>query len=130
MNRTFVAVRAGDSSKKVSGFYTLSAASITFDNLQPSDKKKLPRYPIPVARLGRLATDLSQRGHGLGGLLLKHALSRAAAVAQDDLGIFAVVVDAKDVRAAEFYQHYGFISFVDTPSGLYLPIKTILAAMS
>ena len=39
----------------VSGFYTLSAASIAADTLPEKWRKKLPRYPVPIALLGRLA---------------------------------------------------------------------------
>ena len=58
IDRTFVATAMGDDSKKVLGFYTLSAGSVQFENLPIEMQSKLPKYPIPVARLGRLAVDL------------------------------------------------------------------------
>lgn len=42
----------------VAGFYTLSAASVAAETLPEKWRKKLPRYPVPVALLGRLAVSL------------------------------------------------------------------------
>jgi GNAT superfamily N-acetyltransferase len=55
--------------------------------------EKLPRYPVPVIHLGRLAVDVSTKGQGLGKILLLDALRRAASVS-DQLGIYAVEVHA------------------------------------
>ncbi len=73
--RTFVAVLPGEA--EVLGYYTLSSGSVSFEIVP----EKLPRYPIPTAHLGRLATDVKMRGQGLGELLLIDALERAVLVA-------------------------------------------------
>lgn len=92
----------------VAGFYTLSAASIATETLPEKWRKKLPRYPVPVALLGRLAVHLQAHGQGLGSILLADACKRVA-IASETLAITALVVDAKSAQAAAFYQHFGFI---------------------
>lgn len=111
-------------SDKVAGFYTLSAGSVLLADL-PSDKaKKLPRYPsVPVARIGRLAVDSSFQGQNLGGVLLVDAIAKAA---NTELGIYAVVVDAKDDAAVRFYEHHGFTPFESASRILFLTISDAL----
>jgi GNAT superfamily N-acetyltransferase len=88
------------------GFYTLSAASVALSDLSPEIVRKLPRYPVvPAALLGRLAVARNCQGKGLGGVLLANAVLRAA---RSEMGVFAMLVDAKDEGAQRFYEHYGF----------------------
>lgn len=126
VGRTFVATSVDDS-KKVLGFYTLSAGSIQFESL-PLDLK-IPKYPVPVARLGRLAVDLSMKGQGLGGYLLWHALAKSALVASEQMGLVAVVVDAKNDEAKIFYEKFGFVSLQGHTHTLCITIETILDAI-
>jgi predicted GNAT family N-acyltransferase len=112
-----------DSDDNIAGFYTLSSASIALTTLPDTIVKKLPRYPVvPAVRLGRLAVDINFRGKGLGGALLADAFSR---VIDSDIGIYAMIVDAKDTTATDFYRHHGFIPFMDLPQTLFLPIETV-----
>lgn len=104
----------------VSGFYTLSAASITAETLPEKWRKKLPRYPVPVALLGRLAVSQSLHGQGLGSILLADACKRVAG-ASKTLAVAAIIVDAKSTQAAGFYQHYGFIELPGQPGRRMLP---------
>lgn len=109
------------------GFYTLSMAQIEFKALPKASQAKLPRYPIPAVRIGRLAIDLSAQGKGLGEFLLMDALSRAVRVSEE-IAVFAVIVDAKDSQAKDFYLKYGFIPLQDQALSLFLPISTIKQA--
>jgi len=118
LGRTFVAVVANTSTIK--GYYTLSNGSLKFDNMPD----KLPRYPIPVAHLGRLAVDISARGQGLGEHLLLDALARVTAVA-GEIGIYAVEVYALSEPAKNFYLKYGFRPLLDDTLHLYLGLKAI-----
>jgi len=127
VGRTFVAVLPG--ATRVLGFYTLSAGSIAAQSMPVDLRRKIPKYPVPVARLGRLAVDLSAEGRGLGSALLRDALLRAARIASTEMGIVAVVVDAKNEAAKTFYERYGFIPFPDRPLGLFMLIATILAGI-
>jgi ribosomal protein S18 acetylase RimI-like enzyme len=113
---------------EIAGYYTLAAASIALDTLSPAIAKKLPRYPVvPAVLLGRLAVSHSYQGVGLGGLLLADALKRSALA---ELGVFAMVVDAKDEAARRFYQHYGFILLAGESRRLFLPITAALRRLA
>ncbi len=118
----FVAVSA--EAKEVAGFYTLTATSIPLDALAPDIVKKLPRYPVvPAALLGRLAVSRNYQGKGLGGVLLADAVLRAA---RAELGVFAMLVDAKDEAAQRFYEHFGFTRLAGAERRLCLPITRAL----
>jgi hypothetical protein len=62
--------------------------------------------------MGRLAVDQKFKGQGLGGALLADALHRAFV---SDIAAYAMLADAKDIEAAAFYPHHGFISLSDSP---------------
>ena len=114
----YVAVDAA--ALRVAGYYTLAAAGVPLGEMPEVLAKRLPRYPsVPVARLGRLAVDEAYRGRQLGAVLLWDAASRAA---RSDLGVFALVVDAKDDRVAAFYVHHGFKMFGGQPRQLILSL--------
>lgn len=108
---------------RVAGYYTLASASILLSELPQDVTRKLPRYPSVLAiRMGRLAVDHAFKGQGLGAALLSDALSRAAGA---EIAAYALLVDAKDVTAAAFYAHHGFIALPDQPITLFLPLATI-----
>ena len=106
------------------GFYTVSMAQIEFKALPKPSQGKLPRYPIPTVRIGRLAVDLSTQGQGLGEYLLMDALTRCLRVSEE-IAVFAVIVDAKNNQAKNFYLKYGFIPLEDQELSLFLPLSTI-----
>ncbi len=122
LGRTYVAVLPND--RRIYGYYTLASGSIPFQNLPPAVAKKLPRHPVPVALLGRLAVDQVAQGRGLGEELLMDALRRCLELSYH-LGIFAVEVMALDTQAEGFYLKYGFVPLLDNNLHLYLPMKTI-----
>lgn len=129
ISTTYVAVGAvsTDDLKKIYGFYTLSAGNIQCDQLPENIKSKLPKYPIPIARIGRLGVDKDHKNQGIGGFLLHDAFSNVLSIA-DKIGVYAVVVDAKDDNAKSFYQNYGFIELQDSALTLFLPVDTIKSA--
>lgn len=122
VSRTYVAVPEG--SKVVAGYYALSSGSVAFANLPDELARKLPRYPVPTAHLGRLAVDRQFQGQGLGSMLLVDALKRAAEAA-DRIGIHAVTVHAIDADARRFYLAHGFLELLDDRLHLFLPMATI-----
>ena len=116
----FVALADG---QRIAGYYTLASASLLLADLPASTSKKLPRYPtVPAVRMGRLAIDQAFKGQGLGGALLADALDRAA---RAEIAAYALMVDAKDESAADFYRHHGFIALPDSPRTLFLPLATV-----
>lgn len=117
--RVFVATPI-DQPTVVAGYYTLSAASIAAETLPEPLRKKLPRYPVPTALLGRLAVSRQLQGQGLGSILMADACKRIVA-ASETLAVAAIVVDAKSPGAAAFYQHFGFIELPGQPGRWLLP---------
>ena len=108
--------------KRLAGYFTLSAASVGADELPEVLRRKLPRYPVPVALLGRLAVDASFQGKGLGGILLADALIKVVRASQV-LAMASMIVDAKNEAAAAFYRHYGFVALPGQPGRLLLSAK-------
>ena len=102
------------------GFYTLSSLSIDLGELAPEIQRKLPRHPIPAALIGRLAVNTKAQGSGIGKIMLANAITRTLKIS-DEIGIYAMVVDAIDEPASRFYQQYGFTSLTTT-SRLFLPL--------
>jgi GNAT superfamily N-acetyltransferase len=120
-------VAVDNESQDIVGFYTLTAMSVALDALAPEIARKLPRYPlVPAALLGRLAVAATSQGKGLGAALLADAFLRVARV---EIGVFAMLVDAKDDAAQRFYEQYGFTLLAAEQRRLVLPITTALRAM-
>jgi len=107
---TYVAVETG----RIFGFATVAPGHVEIDSLPAAVRKKLPRYPLPVLRLARLAVDEAVRAQGLGAQLLRFVLQLALRMASD-FGCVGVAVDAKP-DVVDFYKKYGFIS-VDLAEG-------------
>jgi len=99
---TYVAVEGG----RILGFATVSASHLETPRLPQSVRHKLPRYPLPVLRLARLAVDETAQGKGVGMVLLRAVFSLARAMAAQ-VGCIGVVVDSKP-QAVGFYERYGF----------------------
>jgi GNAT superfamily N-acetyltransferase len=122
LGKTFVAVRPDE--LRVLGYYTLAASSVSFATLPPEPSKQLPKHPVPVVLLARLAVDRSAQGMRLGEGLLLDALARCVELSKK-LGVYAVEVDAIDESACQFYRKYGFVPLKDQPLHLFLPIVTV-----
>lgn len=65
----------------------------------------------------------SYQGKGLGGMVVADAVLRTA---RAEMGVFALLVDAKDESAQRFYEHYGFTLLPGDARRLCLPIATAL----
>lgn len=119
--RVFLATPEDDS-HRLAGFFALSAGSIRCTDVPESLAKKLPRYPVPVALIGRLAVDSGFQGKGLGSILLADAC-RKVAHASATLAVAGIVVDAKDIAATNFYRHFGFQTLPGQPARLFLSAR-------
>lgn len=119
---TYVAIDEG--SDAILGFYSISNGEVAHADLPESEARKLPGYPVPVVRIGRLATSVSARGQGIGKLLLIDALKKTIRLSEE-IGIRAVEVDAKSPEARAFYSQYGFVQLADDELHLYLSTGTI-----
>jgi GNAT superfamily N-acetyltransferase len=108
------------------GYYSLAPFHLAFDDAPEALRRKLPKDPLYVALIARLAVSTAARGRGLGGILLIDAVKRAYQ-ASLQIPTHGVVVHAKDESAAAFYRHFGFLAFADDALHLYLPMATIAA---
>lgn len=118
--KCFVALPA-DAPSRILGFYTLSPASIEYARTPAIAKKGLARYDVPAFRLGRLAVDKTVQGRGLGAALILRACARCIRVAEEVGGV-ALLIDAKDERAARWYAAHGAVTLLDAPLSLVLPL--------
>jgi len=104
------------------GYYTLSASAGALADIP--DTRRFGKCPrVSAILLGRFAVGRQVQGKGIARLLLVDALGRADEASQC-IGAAVVVVDAKDVKAVEFYRHFGFLP-CDDQFRLFLPINTI-----
>lgn len=120
VSRVFMATLEHDA-KQLAGFFTLSAGSVSCSDLPASLAKTLPRYPVPVALIGRLAVATDYQGKGLGSILLADACQKVIN-ASAALAVVGIVVDAKDSTAASFYRHFSFMPLPGQADRLLLPI--------
>jgi GNAT superfamily N-acetyltransferase len=127
IGRTFVAVRDGH--RRVLGYYTLASSALEYEHVPARASEKLPRHPVPVILIARLAVDQTVRGQGLGERLLVDALRRSLDIAES-AGVYAIEVDALGLDAKLFYEKYGFAPLVDSDLHLYMSIKTVRAVFA
>lgn len=112
-----------DDTPSVLGFYTLSATSIAVVDLPEAVTRRLPRYPlVPATLLGRLAVDATRRGQGLGTHLLMDALAR---ILRSEIASFAMVVEAKDRAAEQFYARFGMRRLPSAGRRLFIPVAEL-----
>ncbi len=102
-SRSFVACD-GD---VVRGFYCLSAGAVALAAAPGRIRRNMPE-PIPVIVLGRLAVDRAWHGQGVGRALLRDAARRAVQVSEV-LGVRALMVQAMNDGARQFYAACGFV---------------------
>jgi len=118
----YVATRDG---KTILGYYTLSQYSIQLDQIPIEISRGFPKYPtLPATLLGRLARHSSTKGHGLGELLLLDAVYRALKMSEH-VASAAIITDAKDQKAVDFYKKYGFVELPKTERRLFLPMASV-----
>jgi len=122
ISRVFVASKT-DNPKTVIDYYTLSTLSIELNQLPEKLARKLPRHPVPVALIGRLAVSNATQGQGVGKMLLADAIKRTLSVS-DQIAIYAMVVDAINDSARGFYEQFGFTRLSDDSPRLFLPLKS------
>jgi GNAT superfamily N-acetyltransferase len=122
ISRVFIATTP-DSDNTILGYYTLSTLSIELNELPEDLARKLPKHPVPAALIGRLAVSEKAQGAGIGKMLLMDAIKRTLGVSHE-IAIYAMIVDAIDEQAMNFYRQYGFSSLNTEGRRLYLPLKS------
>ena len=122
--QTYVSCHSGS----IVGFYSLTVGSVEPATAAPRVIKSMPKRPVPVMILARLAVDLKHQGAGLGKALLKDALMRTAQAA-DIAGIRALLVHAKDESARQWYLNWDFEPSASDSFHLFLLMKDVKAMM-
>jgi GNAT superfamily N-acetyltransferase len=122
-SQTYVAI----SGKEVVGFYTIVAGEVQHTEAPERVVKGMPRHPIPLLVLARLAVHTKAQGRGIGAGLLLNALGRTLQVAEI-IGVRALAVHAKDDQAVAFYRHFGFTASATDARHLFMLIKDIRLA--
>jgi GNAT superfamily N-acetyltransferase len=124
--RTYV---VGDAQQhRVVGYHALTAAGLEREAATPRVIKGMPRYPVPVVLLARLAVDVSVTGRGLGAWLLRDAMLRTLAAA-DTIGVRALLVHAADDDARRFYLRHGLEPSPSDPMHLMILLKDLAASL-
>jgi ribosomal protein S18 acetylase RimI-like enzyme len=84
--------------------------------------RTLSDFVVSAVRLGRLVVDQTFKTRGLGGALLIDAARR---VRHSDIAAVAMVVDAKDDRAAAFYRHHGLLDLSTDERALFVALMRL-----
>jgi GNAT superfamily N-acetyltransferase len=124
-SRTYVIARE----TRVIGYYSLAPGSIDPQNAPDRVVKGQGRHPVPVILLARLAVDTREQGAGLGKHLLLDAFQRAIAGAEV-IGGRALLIHAKDDRAAGFYRQFDAEPSPTDPLHFFFLIKDLRAALT
>lgn len=114
---------------RVVGYYGLAPTAVVPSALPRSIRTGQPPDPVPCLLLGQLATDTAWAGRGIGTGLLKHALQRCVQAATL-VGGRALMVNAVDAEAAQFWLRRGFLPSKDDPLVLFRPISAIAASLA
>lgn len=124
--RTFVLI---DDAGRVIGFYSLAMGSVEKGAAPSRLVRGLPRHPVPMVLLARLAIDEAAQGAGLGTSLLFEALHRAA-LAAEHAAARLIAVDPIDDDARRFYLRWGFAPVEGDAGGrLFVRTRDALASL-
>ena len=125
----FTAVLVVHEAGRVVGYYGLAPTAVVPAVLPRAIRTGQPPDPVPCLLLGQLATDEAWVGKGIGTGLVKHALQRCVHAASL-IGGRALMVNAVDDDAAQFWQRRGFFPTHDDPLVLFQSIAAIAASLT
>jgi GNAT superfamily N-acetyltransferase len=125
----FTAVLVVHEANRVIGYYGIAPTAVLPSTLPRSIRTGQPPTPVPCLLLGQLATDQNWIGKGIGTGLLKHALQRCVAAAEL-VGGRALIVNAIDAEATDFWKRRGFVPSKDNSRVLLRSIADIAASIA
>ena len=125
----FTAVMVVHEDNRVLGYYGLAPTAVLPATVPRSIRTGQPPDPVPCLLLGQLAADQNYSRIGIGTGLLKHALQRCVTAASL-IGGRALIVNAVDIEAADFWKRRGFIPSKDDPLILLRSIADIAASIT
>ncbi|HEV3158239.1 MAG TPA: GNAT family N-acetyltransferase [Candidatus Baltobacteraceae bacterium] len=118
--KTYCAINETDG-KTILGFYTISPGQVELHHVPLAARPGGGgRYALAGYRLARLAVAKAHQGRSLGGHLLANAVERCMRVSAE-VGGTALLIDAKDEAAANWYIRYGAMPLDDQPLSLVIP---------
>ena len=118
-SRTYLLISGDD---RVAGFFCLSNYSLVHQAVKASVRRNMPN-PIPATLLGRLAVSKDFQGQGVGGSLLRYAITLAVKAAEITNSA-VLVTEPIDEAACGFYRHAGFEPIKAGTSMLMLRIQS------
>jgi predicted N-acetyltransferase YhbS len=119
-----------DDTNVVIGYYSYNVVSVDHVESTPERVRKgLAKHPIPVFLIARLAIDSKHKGQSLGQRLCLHALKGAAAIS-GTIPIRAIIVDAIDDEAKEFYSKFDFEPYPADSLRMWLLMKDLLKTLA
>ncbi len=125
----FTAVMVVHDDGRVAGYYGLAPTAVAPTAMPRSIRTGQPPDPVPCLLLGQLATDTNFAGQGIGTGLLKHALQRCVEAAAL-IGGRALIVNAVDEEAYDFWLRRGFVASKDDRMILFRPIADIAVSLT
>jgi GNAT superfamily N-acetyltransferase len=109
---------------RIAAYFTLSGATVSKEEIPYEGS--LPRYPVPVILLARLAVDRKSQGQKLGGKTLIAALRKASEMESNGLPAPGFILDVLDEDALSFYRHYDmFENFTEDPMRLFVSMSVV-----
>ncbi|OEI82492.1 GNAT family N-acetyltransferase [Brucella sp. BO3] len=133
--RVFVLTSA---SGELMGFYALNVHSVDYQDLPAQYAKNRPSHGnIPAAHISMIGVNSRFQGQGFGETLLVDAMERIVMVA-DQIGISVIMLDVLDCGDVEntarrlrlYTERFGFTPLPSNPLRLFIPIKTVRAALT
>jgi GNAT superfamily N-acetyltransferase len=124
----FTAVLVVHEAGRVVGYYGLAPTAVVPPVLPRTLRTGQPPDPVPCLLIGQLATDSAWAGRGIGTGLVKHALQRCVQAA-GLIGGRALMANAVDDEAAQFWRRRGFAPARDDPLTLFQSIAAIAASL-
>jgi hypothetical protein len=113
----------------VAAYYTLASSTIEREDIpEGAINGSLPRYPIPVVMLARMAIDNRYQGKGYGKKALVSALRHSVQLttAPNGLPAIGLILDILDDDAKGFYDKFEiFHPFTDNPMRLFAPMNVL-----
>jgi ribosomal protein S18 acetylase RimI-like enzyme len=127
LTRAFAAVAPGQT--EVLGFYSMMPHEILPYSTPKAWEHLISDHSlgaIPAAYITLFATRERCQGRGIGKYMMADALRRIKRTSQEAMGIFAVVLDAADQKAFDFYLKIGFLDMgTERSFRMYYPVSKI-----
>jgi GNAT superfamily N-acetyltransferase len=114
---------------RIVSYFALASHRLDLEDLRETALGTGRRYGMPTMLLARLAVHSRDQGTGLGTATLVEALRRLSRASRD-VGFEAVVVDAIDRTAAEFYLRHGFSALTSDLRRLFLTTRDLQATFA